>query len=186
MYSLRRRFIQNQEDCTFTLLALLPTLSSQILTDLDVEQQTHDLQQLSRQNPSLQIPKEDKVDLGESVVSLAGSSAGSDESKGSSGTSGDEAAGKEEKERKMEELKNSSHESWSEEFRMREERSTNLPKVSVGVNVLSVRRGVTDAGSDLTLRTDGKLNPLAPVGDVRLPRLGTLRVSLKSRADSPL
>lgn len=35
--SLRRRFLQNQEDCSFTIMALLPTLSSQIFEALDVE-----------------------------------------------------------------------------------------------------------------------------------------------------
>lgn len=43
--SLRRRFQQNQEDCTFTVLALLPTAAENILEALPVENITHELQQ---------------------------------------------------------------------------------------------------------------------------------------------
>lgn len=43
--SLRRRFQQNQEDCTFTVLALLPTATDNIIEALPVETITHDLQQ---------------------------------------------------------------------------------------------------------------------------------------------
>lgn len=42
--SLRRRFRQNQEDCTFVLLAQLPTLSRQLFAELDVEALTAELQ----------------------------------------------------------------------------------------------------------------------------------------------
>jgi len=42
---LRRRFQQNQEDCTFTVLALLPTASENILEALPVESITQELQQ---------------------------------------------------------------------------------------------------------------------------------------------
>ncbi|KAL8927993.1 MAG: hypothetical protein Q9208_002068 [Pyrenodesmia sp. 3 TL-2023] len=42
--NLRRRFQQNQEDCTITVLALLPTATESILEALPVEQITHDLQ----------------------------------------------------------------------------------------------------------------------------------------------
>ena len=44
-YSLRRRFQQNQEDCTFTVLALLPTATENIVEALPVESITQDLQQ---------------------------------------------------------------------------------------------------------------------------------------------
>ena len=44
-YSLRRRFQQNQEDCTFTVLALLPTAAEDIIEALPVENITHELQQ---------------------------------------------------------------------------------------------------------------------------------------------
>ncbi|MCJ1247217.1 peroxin [Trapelia coarctata] len=43
--NLRRRFHQNQEDCTFTVLALLPTAAENILEALPVENITHELQQ---------------------------------------------------------------------------------------------------------------------------------------------
>jgi len=43
--SLRRRFRQNQEDCTFTVLALLPTAAENILEALPVEDITRELQQ---------------------------------------------------------------------------------------------------------------------------------------------
>lgn len=43
--SLRRRFEQNQTDCTFTVLALLPTASENILAALPVEELTNQLQQ---------------------------------------------------------------------------------------------------------------------------------------------
>jgi peroxin-3 len=42
---LRRRFEQNQTDCTFTILALLPTVTENVLEALPVEQLTHELQQ---------------------------------------------------------------------------------------------------------------------------------------------
>ena len=42
---MRRRFQQNQEDCTFTVLALLPTAAENILDALPVENITHELQQ---------------------------------------------------------------------------------------------------------------------------------------------
>ncbi|KAI4285221.1 MAG: hypothetical protein L6R38_000827 [Xanthoria sp. 2 TBL-2021] len=43
--NLRRRFQQNQEDCTITVLALLPTATENILEALPVEHITQDLQQ---------------------------------------------------------------------------------------------------------------------------------------------
>jgi len=43
--SLRRRFQQNQEDCTYTVLALLPTATENIVRALPVEDITHELQQ---------------------------------------------------------------------------------------------------------------------------------------------
>jgi len=42
--SLRRRFEQNQEDCTFTVLAILPTATDNILDALPVEQVLAELQ----------------------------------------------------------------------------------------------------------------------------------------------
>jgi peroxin-3 len=46
--SLRRRFIQNQENISFTIMALIPTLGKQILEEMDVEVVTHELQTKSR------------------------------------------------------------------------------------------------------------------------------------------
>ncbi|KAH9828326.1 peroxisomal biogenesis factor 3-like [Teratosphaeria destructans] len=43
--NLRRRFQQNQEDCTYTVLALLPTIRDEILQALPVEEITEQLQQ---------------------------------------------------------------------------------------------------------------------------------------------
>jgi peroxin-3 len=43
--SLRRRFEQNQEDCTFTVLALLPTATENIVAELETERITFELQQ---------------------------------------------------------------------------------------------------------------------------------------------
>jgi peroxin-3 len=43
---LRRRFEQNQEDCTFTVLALLPTATTNILEAMDTEKITYEIQQL--------------------------------------------------------------------------------------------------------------------------------------------
>lgn len=42
--SLRRRFEQNQTDCTYTILALLPTAAEDILEALPVEELTKELQ----------------------------------------------------------------------------------------------------------------------------------------------
>jgi peroxin-3 len=42
--SLRRRFEQNQADCTFTILALLPTAAENIIEGLPVEELTRELQ----------------------------------------------------------------------------------------------------------------------------------------------
>jgi peroxin-3 len=44
--SLRRRFEQNQEDCTFTVLALLPTATTNILEAMNTEKITYDIQQM--------------------------------------------------------------------------------------------------------------------------------------------
>ncbi|KAJ4304091.1 peroxin [Collariella sp. IMI 366227] len=44
--NLRRRFEQNQEDCTFTVLALLPTATTHILEAMDTEKITYEIQQI--------------------------------------------------------------------------------------------------------------------------------------------
>ncbi|KAK0753285.1 Peroxin-3 [Schizothecium vesticola] len=44
--NLRRRFEQNQEDCTFTVLALLPTATTNILDSMNTEKITYEIQQM--------------------------------------------------------------------------------------------------------------------------------------------
>lgn len=61
--SLKRRFEQNQNDCTFTIMSLLPTLSEQIFEDMAVEELWAKLQNLrkeqkQRQEQQLQREKE--------------------------------------------------------------------------------------------------------------------------------
>ncbi|KAF8509650.1 Peroxin-3 [Hysterangium stoloniferum] len=46
--NLRRRFQQNQQDCTYTILTLLPTLGERILEEMDVESITLTLQLQSK------------------------------------------------------------------------------------------------------------------------------------------
>ncbi|TFL07686.1 Peroxin-3 [Pterulicium gracile] len=46
--TLRRRYQQTQEDISYTVLALLPTLAEQILMDMDVERLTTELQNMSK------------------------------------------------------------------------------------------------------------------------------------------
>lgn len=60
--SLQKRFRQTQEDTSYTILALLPTLSEQILETMDVETLTNELQARSRArnatllSPSIPLP----------------------------------------------------------------------------------------------------------------------------------
>lgn len=42
--SLRRRFLQNQLDCKYTILALVPTMGERIIDEMDVEAITHAVQ----------------------------------------------------------------------------------------------------------------------------------------------
>ena len=44
--SLRRRFEQNQEDCTYTVLELLPTATANIVEAMNTEQITYEIQQM--------------------------------------------------------------------------------------------------------------------------------------------
>ncbi|KAK3313860.1 peroxisomal biogenesis factor 3-like protein [Apodospora peruviana] len=44
--NLRRRFEQNQEDCTYTVLALLPTATTNILEAMNTEKITYEIQQM--------------------------------------------------------------------------------------------------------------------------------------------
>lgn len=78
LLSLRRRFLQNQEDCTFTLMTMLPALSTQIREEMDVEDIVHQLQQTAK--PTTSPSSTTGVAMGDSIVSLAGSEATSTES----------------------------------------------------------------------------------------------------------
>lgn len=49
---MKRRFEQNQQDCVFTVLSLLPTLGDQLLHELNVELITAKLQQTRSQRPT--------------------------------------------------------------------------------------------------------------------------------------
>ncbi|KAG0086702.1 peroxin [Podila epicladia] len=50
--NMKRRFEQNQQDCVFTVLSLLPTLGDQLLHELNVELITAKLQQTRSQRPT--------------------------------------------------------------------------------------------------------------------------------------
>lgn len=69
--SLRRRFQQNQEDCTYTVLALLPTAATKILETLDVEKITLEIQQMKGSSTSSSRgPKSDSMSLPETTTGL--------------------------------------------------------------------------------------------------------------------
>ncbi|KAJ0159902.1 Peroxisomal biogenesis factor 3 [Colletotrichum tanaceti] len=51
--NLRRRFEQNQEDCTFTVLALLPSATTNILEAMNTEKITYEIQKMKGQIKSL-------------------------------------------------------------------------------------------------------------------------------------
>lgn len=58
LYSLRKRFGQNQQDVSFTIMALLPTIGAQIIEGMNVEEITEQLQSQSRaaKRAELQFP----------------------------------------------------------------------------------------------------------------------------------
>jgi peroxin-3 len=59
LYSLKRRFQQNQNDCVFTVLSLLPTLGDQILHEMNIEEGWAKLQETRRlEKIELQLRKE--------------------------------------------------------------------------------------------------------------------------------
>ncbi|PCH36826.1 hypothetical protein WOLCODRAFT_140595 [Wolfiporia cocos MD-104 SS10] len=69
--NLRRRFAQNQQDVSYTIMALLPTLGKSILEGMDVERITHELQSLPKaakaQPAAPAAPSRPGSDLGASV-----------------------------------------------------------------------------------------------------------------------
>ncbi|KFY33536.1 hypothetical protein V494_07549 [Pseudogymnoascus sp. VKM F-4513 (FW-928)] len=65
--NLRRRFQQNQEDCTFTILALLPTATDNIMAELETERITFALQE----QKASKLAREDRPsDLGSTPPSV--------------------------------------------------------------------------------------------------------------------
>ncbi|KAL1852815.1 peroxin [Diaporthe australafricana] len=67
--NLRRRFQQNQEDCTYTVLALLPTATTRILESMDVEKITLEIQQMKGGNGSKSVKSRsgDSMSLPETI-----------------------------------------------------------------------------------------------------------------------
>ncbi|KAJ2964361.1 hypothetical protein NQZ79_g704 [Umbelopsis isabellina] len=63
--NLKRRFEQNQNDCTFTVMSLLPTLSEQIFEDMAVEELWTKLQQLRREQKQKQEQKQREIEEAE-------------------------------------------------------------------------------------------------------------------------
>ncbi|KAI1144584.1 Peroxin-3 [Hypoxylon sp. FL0543] len=59
--NLRRRFEQNQEDCTFTVLALLPTATTNILETMNTEKITLEIQQMKSSSKGLRNSGESSV-----------------------------------------------------------------------------------------------------------------------------
>ncbi|KAJ1783251.1 peroxin, partial [Coemansia sp. RSA 2399] len=57
--NIRRRFDQNQRDCLFTIMSLLPELSEQVLREVDVERLIAELRAIHRPQPSRQKPAGD-------------------------------------------------------------------------------------------------------------------------------
>ena len=53
--SLRKRFEQNQHDCNFTILALLPTLGNRVLEEMDVEKISYTLQRRPHNGSALKV-----------------------------------------------------------------------------------------------------------------------------------
>ncbi|KDQ09203.1 hypothetical protein BOTBODRAFT_58844 [Botryobasidium botryosum FD-172 SS1] len=68
--NLRRRFQQNQEDCSFHICALLPTLGRDILEELDVEGVTVQLQQSRATAPLTSGSLRASTELSDSSTSL--------------------------------------------------------------------------------------------------------------------
>ncbi|KAH7920033.1 hypothetical protein BV22DRAFT_1199197 [Leucogyrophana mollusca] len=97
--NLRRRFQHTHEDAVYTIMALIPTLSEQILEEMDVEGLTHELQSHSKSRAAIirgssspspaqsEPPSDRESDAGSvSVSSLGGNGSWVDQGVGSSGT----------------------------------------------------------------------------------------------------
>ena len=69
--SLRRRFQRTQEDVSYTILALIPTLSGQILDQMNIETLTQELQNISQaRNAARKQLQLDPLSLASSIVDL--------------------------------------------------------------------------------------------------------------------
>lgn len=77
--SLRRRFEQNQEDCTFTVLALLPTATTNVLAEMNTEQITYEIQQAK----AAKVVKANPADAAPTPPSIADTALTEDDSKSS-------------------------------------------------------------------------------------------------------
>ncbi|KAF9483303.1 hypothetical protein BDN70DRAFT_874009 [Pholiota conissans] len=70
--NLRTRFNQTHEDIAYTILALLPTLSEQVLQDMDVDSLTRELQARSRARAAKVLPARPPSSLASSIVEIEG------------------------------------------------------------------------------------------------------------------
>ncbi|KAF8816113.1 hypothetical protein BYT27DRAFT_7209030 [Phlegmacium glaucopus] len=69
--SLKRRFQQTQEDVSYTILALIPTLSEQILDQMNIEALTQELQNMSKaRNSAKKQVQPNPSSLASSIVDL--------------------------------------------------------------------------------------------------------------------
>ncbi|KAJ2521522.1 peroxin [Coemansia sp. RSA 2049] len=66
--NIRRRFDQNQRDCLFTIMSLLPELSEQVLREVDVERLIAELRAIHRPQTSHPISVDDEAANHESQV----------------------------------------------------------------------------------------------------------------------
>lgn len=69
--SLRRRFQSTHDDVCFTIMALIPTLASQVLEDMDVEALTNELQSISRASRSRTLHPSQNQQRSQSVSDLS-------------------------------------------------------------------------------------------------------------------
>ncbi|KJR82299.1 peroxin-3 [Sporothrix schenckii 1099-18] len=66
--NLRRRFEQNQEDCTFTVLALLPTVTTNILESMNTEAITYQIQHMKTGAAAAGAPARSPPSIADTLV----------------------------------------------------------------------------------------------------------------------
>jgi peroxin-3 len=96
--SLRRRFQQTQEDVSesYTILALIPTLSEQILNQMNIEALTQELQSRSKsQKLARKLPQVEPSSLASSIVDLQDTRSDVESAASHTSTSFDEVNGEE-------------------------------------------------------------------------------------------